>query len=181
MAELMADRRAAFLARLAGSFYLLTFVTGMFALASRSNLKAAAEVVSAVCYIAVALLFYQLFKPVNGAVSLVTAIIGVIGCAVSILNRFGAVPFKVNALAFFGCYCLLIGYLITHSTFLPRFVGILMAIGGVGWLTFASAALSRRLVPYNFIPGIIGEGVLTLWLLIAGVKQSAKMATRASA
>ena len=37
---------------------------------------------------------------------------------------------------FFGVYCLLIGYLIFKSAFLPRILGVLMAFAGLGWLTF---------------------------------------------
>jgi hypothetical protein len=40
------------------------------------------------------------------------------------------------ALAFFGCYDLLIGYLTLKSTFIPRPIGVLMGIAGLGWLTF---------------------------------------------
>src|SRR5947199_1471031 len=40
------------------------------------------------------------------------------------------------ALAFFGFYALLTGYLIVRSTFLPRFIGIWSALAGLGWLTF---------------------------------------------
>jgi hypothetical protein len=36
-------------------------------------------------------------------------------------------------LAFFGLYCLLIGYLIFRSTFLPRIIGVFMALAG--WAT----------------------------------------------
>ena len=74
-----------------------------------------------------------------------------------------------NPLVFFGCYCLVIGYLIIRSTFLPRLLGALMAIGGLGWLTFASSALSTSLSPYNMLPGVLGETALTVWLLVAGV------------
>ena len=54
----------------------------------------------------------------------------------------------ILSLVFFGCYCLLIGYLVFRSNFLPRVLGVLMALGGVGWLTgsFTSllAAAARR-------------------------------------
>ena len=72
---------------------------------------------------------------------------------------------------FFGVYCLLIGILILKSTFLPRFLGVLMAFGGLGWLTFASPSLAATLSPYNLAPGIIGELTLTLWLLVKGVDE----------
>jgi hypothetical protein len=63
----------------------------------------------------------------------------------------------------------LIGYLVFKSTYLPRFLGVLMAIGGLGWLTFAWAPLATSLSPFNLVPGIVGEGALTLWLLVMGV------------
>jgi hypothetical protein len=82
------------------------------------------------------------------------------------LARFGISP-----LVFFGFYCLLIGYLIFRSTFLPRILGVLMAFGGLGWLTFLSPPLASHLSPCIFAPGILGEGSLTLWLLVIGVNE----------
>ena len=79
------------------------------------------------------------------------------------------VPSTINPLIFFGAYCLLIGYLIFRSKFLPRVIGVLMAFAGCGWLTFLSARLASFLSPYNLIPGFIGEGSLTVWLLVKGV------------
>jgi hypothetical protein len=68
-----------------------------------------------------------------------------------------------------GFYCLLIGYLIFRSTFLPRALGALMVFASLGWLTFLSPPLARSVYPYNMVPGIFGEGSLTLWLLMVGV------------
>lgn len=77
-------------------------------------------------------------------------------------------------LVFFGFYCLLIGSLIWRSTFLPRILGVLMALAGLGWLTgsFAdvlSPPLARSLSAYTVVAGGLGEGSLCLWLLVAGV------------
>src|SRR5213593_3832264 len=49
------------------------------------------------------------------------------------------------ALAFFGFYALLTGYLIIRSTFLPRILGWWSAVAGLGWLTFLSPTLGYRL------------------------------------
>jgi hypothetical protein len=52
-------------------------------------------------------------------------------------------------------------------------IGVLMAIGGIGWLTFGiSNLLSLPLgnnLPAFVLPGLLGEGALTVWLLIFGV------------
>jgi uncharacterized protein DUF4386 len=72
-------------------------------------------------------------------------------------------------LIFFGLHCFGVGYLIFRSTFMPRFIGALMMIAGLGWLTFLSPPLANSLAPFNMIPGAIGELSLTFWLLVKGV------------
>jgi hypothetical protein len=152
-------------ARIAGVFYLLVFVTGGLALVVRGRVGSTAGLMAGLFYIAVTLLFYDLFKPVNRRLSLLATSVSLVGIAVGpVLN--------VNPLPLFGIYCLLIGHLIFKSTFLPRILGVLMAVGGLGWLTFLSPALASYLSPYNFAPGILGEGALTVWLLVFGVDLS---------
>jgi hypothetical protein len=58
----------------------------------------------------------------------------------------------IFAVVFVGLYCLLIGYLIFKSIFLPRILGVLMAIAGLGYLTFLSPPLTNHLSPYNLAP-----------------------------
>jgi hypothetical protein len=70
---------------------------------------------------------------------------------------------------FFGVYCLLIGYLIFKSSFLPRILGLLMAFAGLGWLTFLFPPLADYLSPYNLVLGFLAELALMLWLLVMGV------------
>ena len=72
-------------------------------------------------------------------------------------------------LVVFGAYCLLIGYLIVKSTFLPRLLGALMVLGGMGLLTYLSPALARDLYPYNAATALVAETSLMLWLLVKGV------------
>lgn len=158
-----------FKARIAGVFYLLTFLTGGAALFVRGNLGSAAGLIAGACYVAVTLLFYDLFKPVNRSLSLLAAFFSLVGCVIGFLSPFHLAPFNINPLVFFGFYCLLIGYLIFRSTFLPRILGVLMVFAGLGWLTFLYPPLANYLSPYNMIPGLIGEGSLTLWLLVMGV------------
>ena len=72
-------------------------------------------------------------------------------------------------IVFFGFYCLLIGYLVFRSTFLPRVVGVLLVLAGVGYLTNLYPPLENALSFYLQVPGLLGEGSLTLWLLVMGV------------
>lgn len=162
-------------ARMAGAFYLLTILTGAFAAFASGKLLVfanAASLAATACYIAVTLLFYFIFKPVDRSLSLIAAIFSLVGCILGALGVFHLIPppiRSVNPLVLFGCYCVLIGYLILRSSFLPRILGVLMAFGGLGWLTFVSPDLANYLSPFNLAPGIIGEGALTVWLLAAGV------------
>ena len=122
-------------------------------------------------YIAVTVLFYFIFKPVNRNLSLLAAVISLAGILIGPLGQFVSPVFRISPLVFFGFYCLLIAFLIIKSTFLPRFLGVLMIFAGLGWLTFISPSFATSLAPYIFLPGIIGEGALTLWLVIFGVNE----------
>jgi Domain of unknown function (DUF4386) len=75
------------------------------------------------------------------------------------------------ALAFFGFYALLIGYLIIKSTFLPRILGVLSVVAGVGWLTFLCPPLGYHLFLYVAPFGLLGAAALILWLLVFGVNE----------
>ena len=171
MIEPTAERWPRSKARIAGIFYLLTILTGALAFFVKEPLRSAILLGSTGSYIAVTVLFYGLFRPVNRHVSAVAAVFSLAGCALSILGFFQLGLPWLNPLVFFGCYCLMIGYLILRSTFLPRILGGLMAFGGLGWLTFISPTLAAHLSPYNMAPGILGEGVLTLWLLTVGLNE----------
>jgi hypothetical protein len=69
-----------------------------------------------------------------------------VGCAIGPLGLFVHAASHISPLVLFGFYCLLIGYLIFKSTFLPRILGVMMAIAGVGWLIFLSP-LASHLAP----------------------------------
>src|SRR5579864_7559018 len=75
------------------------------------------------------------------------------------------------ALVFFGIYAALTGYLIIRSTFLPRILGVLSVVGGLGWLSFLYQPLGYRLFPYIAVLGLFGAVLLMLWLLVFGVTE----------
>ena len=78
------------------------------------------------------------------------------------------------SLLFFGCFCVIVGYLIFRSGYLPRTVGVLMQIAGVCYFTNSFAlilfpSVANRLFPAILVPSFIGELSLCLWLLVKGV------------
>jgi hypothetical protein len=150
-----------------------------------------------------ALLFYDLFKPVNKSVALLAAFVMLVACTMwalssllylapllilqegSSLSAFtpeqlqaqSFVLLKLNAqaydigLIFFGLWCAVVGYLIYRSTFLPRTIGVLEVLAGVGYLTLLWWPLTNYLHPYNLALAGPGEISLLLWLLVKGVNE----------
>jgi hypothetical protein len=77
------------------------------------------------------------------------------------------------SVVFFGIYCVLIGYLVFRSNFLPRLLGALMAIGGLCYLIDSVAILllptvAARLPDIQILAGV-AELSLSLWLTVMGV------------
>jgi Domain of unknown function (DUF4386) len=77
-------------------------------------------------------------------------------------------------MVFFGVQCFVAGYLIARSTFFPRILGVLLAIGGLSYVisslaTFLAPLFGARLTPFIIPVALLGEGSLTLWLLVRGV------------
>jgi len=214
------------LARITGSLYLITILTGIFsagyvsgrlvvngdAAATAANILAhpgllqlgfAVYLIEMACQVAITALFYNLLKPAGRNVSLVAAFLGLTGCVIKTFSRlFFIAPLfilggahylsvfsaeqlqalallflKVNdrgagiALVFFGFYAILTGYLIIKSTFLPRILGVLSVVGGLGWLTFLYPPLGSRLFPFLAIFAILGAASLIVWLLVKGVNE----------
>jgi len=155
-------------ARVAGVFYLLAVLSAVFTEAFvRGRLLYAAGLIPVVSFAIVTLLLYQFLKPVKRSLAWLAAFFNLVGLTLE------ALEFHLRganiALIFHGLYCLLIGFLIFRSTFLPRILGVLMAMGGLAWLTDLSIPLTDHLAPYNLIAGFTGEGILMLWLLVIGL------------
>jgi hypothetical protein len=77
-------------------------------------------------------------------------------------------------LIFFGVASLVRGYLIFHSGFLPKTLGVLLAAAGVGYLVNSFALLlwpwfAQAIFPGILVPALVGELALCLWLIVKGV------------
>lgn len=170
----------------------------------------AGQLVLLLCAVALTLVWYRLFRPVNRNLTLLAVFFALISLAVEsvsalhlqavlaplstaeFLKASDPQPFHqlaylsvvahaqafAIALAFFGVECLIIGYLVRVSGFLPKVIGTLMQLAGACYLinTFAmilSPSLASHLFPAILVPAFIGESAFCLWLLIKGVDTSA--------
>lgn len=84
----------------------------------------------------------------------------------------------VIGLVFFGIHLLFVGYLVYKSGFMPKLLGVLVMLGGLGYLidSFAKIILSNYADYASLfllivaIPGTIGEVGFAIWLLVRGKK-----------
>jgi hypothetical protein len=78
------------------------------------------------------------------------------------------------AMVFFGLQCILVGCLIVRSGYLPRALGVLLAVGGSSYVFSSFASLlsppfGAQVFPFIVPAAVLGEGALTFWLLLKGV------------
>jgi hypothetical protein len=169
MTERIAEASPRFRARMAGLLSLLSLLAAVFGEFIVRRFEIAGDLIAVSGNIVVTLLLYYIFKPVNRGLSLLAASLNLVGLT------FGALRWNPRgvdiSVAFDGFYCLLIGYLIFRSTFLPRILGALVAFAGLGWLTYLSPPLANHLSPYNLALGILGQESVMLWLLVMGVNE----------
>jgi Domain of unknown function (DUF4386) len=77
-------------------------------------------------------------------------------------------------LIFFGFVCLVQGYLIIRSGYLPRAIGVMMQIAGLCYLTNSFALLlapkfANMIFPVIMMPCLVAELSFCLWLIVKGV------------
>ncbi len=218
-------------ARVGGFLYLIIIAAGFFsegcvrgslivsgdAAATAHNILAseqlyrlggAAEFVTLSCDVTVALILYNLLRPVNRSLALLAAFFRLVFSAVyatlslthfaplvllgggdsmvfsaAQLQELATFALKLHgigyniSLVFFGVHCVLIGGLIARSNFLPRIIGLALAIAGACYLinsfaTFIAPAFAGTLFPYILLPGLVAEASLALWLFVIGLDVS---------
>ncbi len=99
------------------------------------------------------------------------------------LNAFALLSIKLHgtgyniSLLFFGFHLMVLGYLIYAADFFPKYLGVLLSIGGlcyifnsIAWFLFPG--LVKIIYPAILIPSALGEWIFCFWLLIKGVKVS---------
>jgi uncharacterized protein DUF4386 len=159
------------------------------------RLGIAVDVVMQLCDVPVMLVLFLLLSPVNKNVALLALLFNIVQTATLVANQLTLVAAQLLStnqpvltgvaiqaysygealgLVFFGFTLLAEGYLIRHSGYLPRILGLLVQIGGVGYIVSSFLLLvAPDLSNIAFlIPSFVAELSLALWLLIKGVDVS---------
>lgn len=76
------------------------------------------------------------------------------------------------AMVFFGLHTLLAGYLVLRSTFLPRALGVISVVGGLGWSLNLYEPLAHQLQAWIVGVGVLGALFKVLWFLVKGVDEA---------
>lgn len=93
---------------------------------------------------------------------------------VSLFLKFG--DYAVLTLEiFWGLWLFPLAYLVYKSRFLPKFIGIWLMLNGIAYVILSGVSIvipEYKHIVFNIsIPAMVGEVVLTLWLLIMGAKE----------
>lgn len=83
------------------------------------------------------------------------------------------------ALIFFGISSVLKGYLVFRSSFLPRFLGIVGMLGGIGWTLYLYRPMADSVFSIIALIGLLAVICQVLWLTIVGVNEERWLAMQA--
>jgi hypothetical protein len=120
---------------------------------------------------AVAELFYFTASPIVGGADYLKTF------SPDQLNTLALLSLKMSGygsgifMMFYGAGSVLLGYLIFRSGYLPRILGVLLAISGVGFVirTFVGILAPAYASPLLLMPAALAALALTVWLLVKGV------------
>ena len=75
------------------------------------------------------------------------------------------------SLVFLGISTFFQGYLIAKSTFLPKFLGAVAMVGGLGWMTYVYPPLGSMVFYPLILFAMLGLVLTSGWLLVRGVDE----------
>jgi len=168
----------------------------------------ASEFVMLLCDVGVALALYVVFRSVSRNLALLAAFFRLVHAAIvgaNLLNSYipllllgsglsslGMAQQQALALmyleahaygyavglVFFGAYCLVLGFLVLRSRYVPRLLGVLLLLAAAGYLadSFARtllsdyAAVESTFALLVFGPAFVAELSFALWLVVRGVR-----------
>ena len=169
--------------RMTGTVYLLYFAAAISAQAllrtrSFTATGTAINLLADGLYLALTLLLYRIFEPVSRTLSLIAALLSLAGCVVMIAAQWHLIGSQLNPLIFFGPFCILLGYLILRSIFIPHPLGLLLILAGSAWVIYLLPGLPKAVLLFIQALGILAEALLMLWLVVRGVPQELWSAQR---
>lgn len=120
-------------------------------------------------YFVVAVVLYQLLAPADRLAALALLPFAAIGC---VIQSIGMIQddrdIQRTALAFFGLFDAVLGYLLLRSRVAPPLIGYALVAGGLGSFTLIFPQTPAPLAAVAFGVAALAEGGLVLWLLLAG-------------
>lgn len=167
------------------------------------RLRLVAALVSAFLFLLAAWGLYVLLRPVNRELALLFLLLNAAGVAVQCASLLQLVPAMnlatdpqvlpaasaealalgsittyrmgfVAAQLFYGTWLFPLGHLVLKSGFLPRFLGVLLFLDGIGEMIWFLQSFLLPAYPAIRVPGtaasLLAEVGLSLWLVIRGVK-----------
>lgn|SRR5215471_2187470 len=177
------------------------------------RLGIAAVIIGQTTFIFVALALYDLLKGVSRRHASLMVILIVVSIPIALVNELNSVAALVlvrgesvfekpqrDALAmlflnlhhhgfvvaeiFWGLWLFPLGLLVYRSRFLPRFLGVWLALAGIAWVILSLTGILlpqyQNKVDTYCQPAFIGEIVFMLWLAIKGAQPAALDATAPS-
>ena len=133
----------------------------------------AGYLVEAVCDVALTFIFYVILRPVDRNLALLDYLKSFSPIQLQALTRFSfdVYGYGGSAPVFYGVATVILGYLICRSGFLPRWLGVLWAVGGVGQVanTFSLILAPTYASFLEYVPLLLASLTLASWFLVRGV------------
>ena len=120
-------------------------------------------------YLVVAVVLFQLLAPADRLIALALLPLAAVGC---LIQSIGMIQddrdIQRTAVAFFGLFDAVLGYLLLRSRVAPPLIGYALMVGGLGSFTLISPQTPAPLAAVAFGVAALAEGGLVLWLLVTG-------------
>ena len=142
------------------------------------------------------LLLFKVFKPINKAMAVLMVIFSLLAVPVVFLNEINNLAVLqlldqssesqqlisvflnlhqqgiIIAQVFWGLWLFPLGYLVFKSGYMPKFIGVLLIIGCIGYVvdSFTLILLPQFRITFSEFT-FLGEVIFPLWLLIKGIKK----------
>ena len=172
--------------------------TGIVQHATLFHIGLVTDLVDFTCFLGVGLILYAILRHVDARVAVAMLVINAVSVAIQALNmvnQAGALIVATDpayatgttsllflelhrqgyviAQIFFGGYLVPLAYLVYRSAMFPKILGIVLMIGGGGYLagvaaTYLSSNLESSVALYFGLIGGLAETAFLLWLLIMG-------------